>query len=379
MNDKCPIEIVTSPGEEFSTKYRFWQGCPTIQVTPGGRLWAGWYSGGTIEPSTRNYNLLVKSDDGGLSWSEPELVILSNKEAMILAIDIQLWMDPDNQMWVFWVQRDFHFEKKDTSHLSTWAVTCDNPDADQPVWSEPRFVAPGFLRCRPTVLSDGRYMLCSYDWAYDCYSYSESSDKGVTWERRHGGKKIQTDFDESMIFEQNDGILRLLARSQKYFLAESYSYDGGKSWTDGSLSNIVSCATRFFIRRLPSGKVLLVHNNCPDKRINMTVALSEDDGKSWQHLLLLDSAEFSGNISYPDVSWDNDGNIYIVHDNGRNTFKEILLSKVTEEDIMVGKLVNHGSFLKNIISKAPGKPYDQSVYDQMKAEEDEFFGSIGWR
>jgi len=377
MNEKCPIEIVTSPGEEFFTKHRFWQGCPTIQVTPGGRLWAGWYSGGTMEPAPDNYNLLVKSDDGGLSWSEPVLVIPGNEEAKVRAIDIQLWMDPENRMWVFWVDRDDNFVKENISHLTTWAVTCDNPDADQPIWSAPRYIAPGFLRCRPTALSDGRYMLCSYDWTYDCYSYSESSDKGVTWERKHGGKKVETPFDESMILEQTDGTLRLLARSTKQVLGESFSYDGGKSWTDGSLSNIVSSCTRFFIGRLPSGKIILIHNNHPTKRSNMTVALSEDDGKNWQYSLLLDAGE-SSDVSYPDVSWDDDGNIYIVHDNGRTSFKEIILSVVSEDDIMAGKLVNHGSFIKNIISKAPEKPYDQAAWDRAKTHEKEYFDKLGF-
>ena len=40
------ISVNHAPGEAYQLKYRFWQGCPSILRTPGGRLFAAWYSGG---------------------------------------------------------------------------------------------------------------------------------------------------------------------------------------------------------------------------------------------------------------------------------------------------------------------------------------------
>ena len=76
-----------NPGKEFDENNRFWQGCPTIARTRGGRLYAGWYAGGTREPSLYNYNVLVKSDDNGRTWSRPVLVIPSLKDDIICCID----------------------------------------------------------------------------------------------------------------------------------------------------------------------------------------------------------------------------------------------------------------------------------------------------
>ena len=73
-----PVIVNTSPGEEFQLSRRFWQGCPTILRTPKGRLYAGWYSGGTGEPAPDNYNLLIKSDDEGWNWSPPVAVVASD-------------------------------------------------------------------------------------------------------------------------------------------------------------------------------------------------------------------------------------------------------------------------------------------------------------
>ena len=90
-------EIIVEPPACFGVAERLWQGCPTVARTRGGRLYAGWYSGGLQEPSLLNYNLLVRSDDDGLTWSEPLLVINSVPDALLQSLDIQLWSDPGAQ------------------------------------------------------------------------------------------------------------------------------------------------------------------------------------------------------------------------------------------------------------------------------------------
>ena len=350
-------KLIFHPGEKYQVGKRFWQGCPTIQRTPGGTLFAGWYSGGFAEPSLSNYNILVRSCDGGLSWSDPLLVIESLREEGILAIDIQLWMDPSNRMWLFWTQRNLHFPKEDPRHLELWAIVCEDPDAEILSWSEPRGIAPGFLRCRPTALT--------YDWVGNRYHYSESSDNGKTWIRKEGGEKVPTDFDESMILERNDGSLWMLARCCSGALAESVSSDGGTTWSPGRLTAIPSPNTRFFVRRLQSGRILLIKNDHSKSRIQMTALLSEDDGRSWKYSMVVDPRE----TSYPDAVEGPDGTIYMVHDRGRTTFREILCSRFTEEDIIAGNLVNYDSYVCQIISKAPAVPWDAAAANA--AEEDD--------
>ena len=353
------------PGEEYQVGKRFWQGCPTIQRTLRGTLFAGWYSGGFGEPSLSNYNLLVRSRDGGLSWSDPLLVIESLREEATIAIDIQLWMDPLNRMWLFWTQRHLRIPAAEPGHLELWAMVCDDPDAETLHWSEPRFITPGFLRCRPTVLSDGRWLCCAYDWLGNRYHYSESRDNGNTWIRKEAGEKMPTDFDESMILERTDGSLWMLARCFAGVLAESISTDGGEHWSPGAPTRIPSPFSRFFLRRLQSGRVLLIKNDHPKSRIQMTALLSEDDGRSWKYSMVVDPRE----TSYPDAVEGPDGTIYMIHDRGRTTFREILCSRFTEEDIIAGHLVNFDSYVCQIISKAPAVPWDAA--DAKAAAEDD--------
>src|SRR6185295_16418518 len=116
-----------------------------------------------------------------------------------------------------------------------------------------------------------------------------SSDQGKTWKRRGGVVFPESEFDEHMIVELRDGRLWMLART-KSDIAQSFSADGGRTWSEPTPSGISNPSARFFIRRLLSGKLLLVKNGPVDLRLNrrsdLTAFLSADDGRSWQGGLL---------------------------------------------------------------------------------------------
>ncbi len=349
--------IITSPGHKYQVQNRLWQGCPTIERAPGGKLWAGWYSGGPREPDEDNYNLLVYSNDDGLSWSDPVLVIDSIKEEFIRALDIQLWIDPGGRLWVFWTQtRDssyFNEEGRNKSYcddiFGVWAITADDADSDDPHWSAPRRLSDGFLRCRPTVLSDGRWLMCAYDWMCDRYAYSVSEDGGRNWLRCSGAVKSGGKcFDETMVTELKDGGIWMLARTNQGYLAQTFSYNGGRTWTPVGFSMFRSPSARFFIRRLESGRLMMINHHGFTGRSHMTALLSEDEGQSWPYMLLLDERS---QVSYPDAVEYTDGRIAIVYDRERLGAKEILLAQIKEEDIIAGRIVSPESRLKHIMNK----------------------------
>ena len=63
---------------------------------------------------------------------------------------------------------------------------------------------------------------------------------------------------------------------------------------------------------------------------------------------LLDERE---NISYPDGIEDSDGMIRIIYDYDRYGESCIMMAGFTEEDILAGKCVTSGSFLKRVINQ----------------------------
>lgn len=365
------IIINQNPGKEYQLSKRLWQGCPTILRTPAGRLYAGWYSGGTGEPSPENYNLLIRSGDDGWTWSEPVAVVPSCMEKDYIAIDIQLWLDPLDRMWMFIVQRYLGGDRRvsDEDHLALWAVICDDPDADELVWSKPQYITNGFLRTQPTVLSNGDWVLCAYNWCHDRYQYCRSKDQGKTWFNCRAGKKQKPDFDETMILEKKDGTLLMFARDIRPLMVKTVSSDlEGTSWTDGEYTHIINAVSRFYLRRLNSGRVLLIRNDATSYRRNLVAELSEDDGETWPWRLQLDDTLIpERGLSYPDAVESDDGRIFIIYDRGRTVCREILMAQITEEDIIRGTVIRQDSYLSRIISKAP-VPADQEKYEQLKKE-----------
>lgn len=55
-----PTTVTLNPGREYFTESRQFQGIPDIEITPGGRLWATWYSGGVNE-GPENFVVLVRT------------------------------------------------------------------------------------------------------------------------------------------------------------------------------------------------------------------------------------------------------------------------------------------------------------------------------
>ena len=358
-----PCDVIFHPDDKiYAESIRLYQGCPTIAATRGSRLFAGWYAGGTREPHMDNYNLVVMSDDHGVSWSRPLFVIPSDKTRCIHSLDIQLWTDPDGRLWVFWVQeRTRRAVPGDTAYVvdgyafgldrvhGEWAMVCDDPDAAEPVFSAPRRLDDGFLRCKPLALKSGRWLNFNYDQNDPRYGYSISDDRGLTWTRHYGAQKIATPFDEAMAVELENGDIHMMARTEHRFgaLAETTSHDGGLTWDEAKLSRFPDPSTRFFYSRTPGGRLLLVKNNHASERRDMTAFLSEDDGKTWPFRALIDARP---GTSYPDADY-HDGKIYLVHDCGRTSEREILLSVFTEEDVIAGRPI-----VPRVISKPSCPP-----------------------
>jgi predicted neuraminidase len=125
----------------------------------------------------------------------------------------------------------------------------------------------------------------------------------------------------------------MLVRSNTGFLLESVSRDAGATWPTAQPSDIKHPSARFFIRRLASGKLLLVKHHNTDVRERLTALLS-DDGKTWSGGLVLDER---GRISYPDGVQAEDGRVFIIYDRNRTTDRQILMAVFTEADVMAGE------------------------------------------
>ena len=360
--------------EKFSPDKRLWQGIPSIEATRGGRIFLTYYSGGTKE-EIGNFCILSKSDDGE-HFEDVAITYLDEHRCY----DPCIWIDPLGRLWFTWGVAPDH---------AVWAAVCDDPDANELIWSEPKVIGEEVMMNKPTVLSSGEWLFPIAVWdlienaggangvADASGRQSEQSerlafvyktdDNGETFQRLGGCSVPQRSFDEHMVLEAKDGRLAMYVRT-KYGIGVSYSEDKGLTWSAGEDSGLGGPCSRFFIRRLKSGRILLINHYNYTGRSHLTAMLSEDDGKTWPYKLLLDERV---NVSYPDATENDDGYIYITYDRERGGFlnslekvyasaREVLVAKITEEDIIAGKLVSNAGYLKRVAAKLGKYAFEDS-------------------
>ncbi len=337
-----------SPGPEYADSVRMFQGIPGIERSPGGRLWATWYGGGVGEGKD-NFVMLTTSSDDGRTWSPLTMVIDPDRGGPYRAYDPCLWHDPQGRLWLFWGQR-----RRGTS-TQCWATVTKDSNSATPTWSPPRRIAKGVMMNKPTVLSNGSWLLPIANWRQAGSSgVVVSKDNGSTFHVL-GGATIPNpkdrNCDEHMIVQRKNGDLWMLVRTL-YGIGQSISADQGRTWSDIRRSAIPHTVSRFLIRRLASGKLLLViHSGFAQwgGRSHLTAFLSNDDGTTWQGGLLLDERNW---VSYPDGVEGPDGTIHLIYDYSRTGEKDILMAVFTEQDVLNKKpgentrlrvLVNHAS------------------------------------
>lgn len=323
------------------------QGVPGIERTAKGRLWVVY--GRDVE-SPRNYQVLKFSDDDGATWSGIELMIMPQRG--VRAMSPAIWIDPAGRLWVFWGQS----AGLQDGRYGIWAITTDEPDAASPAWSQPRRLGDGIMLNKPTVLSNGDWLLTSSIWKADnSIRVYASSDQGKTFELR-GTANIadpkKRGPDEPMIVERKDGSLWMLVRVQG--LGQTISRDRGRTWTPVDKDLAISHPTsRFYVRRLKSGALLLVKHGAIDEKVGrekLMAFVSDDDGKTWKGGLMLDERE---HVTYPDGVQAVDGRIFVVYDHNRTPDGTIQMAVFTEADVRAGKSVTDGTRLQATVDRLP--------------------------
>jgi len=286
---------------------------------------------------------------------------------------------------LFWAQCIGMYDGRN----GVWAAVCDDPDASEPVFAPARRLANGLMLNKPTVLDNGEWHLPCALWDHNYLPAVEehpelayetlandyvSCDEGKTFSWRGGADIPKRSFDEHMIVQKRDGRLWMLTRTQ-YGIGQAFSSDSGATWTDAGPSGHTGPNSRFFIRRLKSGNLLLINHVTPsyttnalnwNKRYNLMAMLSMDDGLTWHGGLMLDARD---DVSYPDGTQADDGLIYIIYDHERYDDRAILMATFTEEDVLAGRPVSGRARFEQLVNRATGVvPAAEELWAEFAAE-----------
>ena len=175
--------------------------------------------------------------------------------------------------------------------------------------------------------------------------YSElqtSSDGGVSWHPLVEMPGTKGNLVQPTIVRlNNDDLLSFFRSRRADFIYASKSTDDGKTWTNAKptkFPNNNAGIQMIKLRNSSKDVLVLVFNNCNEGRFPLSIALSEDGGKSWDHIRDLEpdvdfdceqpnrerhTNDGDGEYSYPSIQEDgiHDGLIHVAYTFRRETIK----------------------------------------------------------
>ena len=140
-----------------------------------------------------------------------------------------------------------------------------------------------------------------------------SDDAGATWRAGAGTVDYaRRGAMEPEVLEMNDGRVLMIIRTQLGHIAAAWSEDGGETWSAASDWVVRAPEAPATLRRIPStGDLMLIWNDTyadgeghGGKRTPLTVAISKDEGKTWEHKKNLEESK-AHTFAYISATFDS--------------------------------------------------------------------------
>ena len=138
---------------------------------------------------------------------------------------------------------------------------------------------------------------------------------------------IEFDAIQPSILTYENGDMQILCRTIQNVISESWSEDGGLSWSPMKATELPNPSAGTDAVSLQDGRQLLVYNHSkrgrqePGRNI-LNVAIS-GDGLAWKPVMTLENQK--GEYSYPAVIQASDGLVHITYTYDRKSVKYVVI------------------------------------------------------
>ena len=212
-----------------------------------------------------------------------------------------------------------------------WSLVRSSSDQGRS-WSQAVRLPPGVLgpiRAKPVELADGTLLAGSSTeqagWIVRVERATLGGDLGApaAW-TTSGPLNDAAEFAaiQPTILVHSATRIQILCRSRQRVVTESWSEDGGRSWSRMSASTLANPSAGIDAVRLADGRFLLAYNPTTSGRSPLALAVS-GDGRSWQRALVLEDAP--GEYSYPALIQARDGRVHVTYTWRRERIKHVVV------------------------------------------------------
>jgi predicted neuraminidase len=229
------------------------------------------------------------------------------------------------------------FYKVGPSPSAWWGMVMSSTDGGK-TWSAPQRLPDkilGPIKNKPVVLADGSWLAGSSTeggpngWQVH---FERSADAGKTWQLIGPvGKGPGIDAIQPSILMHKNGSLEALCRTKQGVVAQTWSKDGGKTWSALTAIDLPNPNSGTDAVTLADGRQLIVYNHSAHRanepkgnRYPLDVAISTD-GIRWQHVLTLEEDPVGSGYAYPAVIQASDGRLHITYTWDRKKIKHVVL------------------------------------------------------
>ncbi len=217
-----------------------------------------------------------------------------------------------------------------------WGMVRNSTDGGA-TWSAAERLPDGILgpiKNKPIQLRNGVIVSPSSTESTDAdpiwrVHFEVSSDGGRTW-RKVSPPPTSRDADiqaiQPAILVHGDSALQALGRTRSGRVFETWSADGGRTWSALALTDLPNPNSGIDAVSLRDGRHVLVYNSSTSGRTPLNVAIS-DDGETWEDALVLESG--AGEFSYPAVIQARDGRVHVTYTWNRKNIRHVVFDPGT--------------------------------------------------
>ena len=269
------------------------------------------------------------------------------------------------------------FYKVGPSPQTWWGMARTSRDNGR-TWSEARRLPDGILgpiKNKPVRLADGTLLAGSSTESTGSPSrwrvhFERSTDGGLPWTSsvpQAPADGLQIDAIQPSILVHPGGKFQAVGRSRSGRIFETWSSDGGRTWTPLALTLLPNPNSGLDAVTLRDGRHLIVYNHTPRGRSPLNVAISRD-GKVWEAALVLESDP--GEYSYPAVIQSGDGHVHVTYTWKRQRIKHVEIdpARLTPVPIVSEKPDFSGRWVLASVQSGPDVPRALTVHVSRRSD-----------